>query len=59
MSRTKHNSKGPGHDYWGKRAESGNCGYGKFVKQNTARRERRDAQVRVERGETVDRQWDK
>jgi hypothetical protein len=40
MSRTKKGKKGPGHDFWGKRAMSGSCGYGKDVKKATSGKER-------------------
>ena len=40
MSRTKKGKKGPGHDFWGKRALSGSCGYGKIVKKITSGKER-------------------
>ncbi len=40
MSRTKRGSKGDGYDYWGRRALSGNCGYGPKVKDLTHRIER-------------------
>lgn len=35
MSRTKKGSKPIGYDYWGKRALSGNCGFGKIIKKLT------------------------
>ena len=42
MSRTIHNSKGPGYDYWSRRHPSnGISGYGPFVKKLTHRYERR------------------
>jgi len=40
MSRTKKGKKSPGTDFWGKRALSGNCGYGKIVKKLTHAKER-------------------
>lgn len=40
MSRTKKGKKSSGHDYWGKRAMSGNCGHGKIVKKLTHGKER-------------------
>jgi len=40
MSRSKKGSKSPGHDFWGKRAMSGSCGYGKIVKKITSGKER-------------------
>lgn len=43
MSRTRKGSKGPGYDYWGRRAQSGNCGHGPDVKRITHRIERRRA----------------
>lgn len=43
MSRTKKGSKSPGYDYWGKRALSGNCGYGPEVKKLTHKIERAQA----------------
>lgn len=59
MSRSKKGSKGSGYDYWGNRALSGDCGCGKDVKKATIRKERRDAKTKLQKGETVDRQWDK
>lgn len=43
MSRTRKKSKGPGFDYWGRRALSGNCGYGPIVKKFTHKKERLSA----------------
>lgn len=40
MSRTKKGKKGPGYDYWGKRALSGDCGHGPVVKKLTHKKER-------------------
>jgi hypothetical protein len=40
MSRSKKGKKSPGYDYWGKRALSGDCGYGKEVKKITHGKER-------------------
>lgn len=40
MSRTKKGKKGAGHDYWGKRALSGDCGFGSVVKKLTHKKER-------------------
>lgn len=48
MSRTKKGKKGPGHDFHGKRALSGDCGYGKIVKKITHGKERAAAKA-VER----------
>lgn len=48
MSRTKKGKKAPGYDYWGKRAMSGSCGYGKIVKKLTSGKERAATKV-VER----------
>lgn len=50
MSRTKRGGKGPGYDYWGRRALSGDCGYGPQVKKTTARMERARAKAAVKRG---------
>lgn len=41
MSRSIRGGKGAGYDYWGRRALSGNCGYGSDVKHITHRIERR------------------
>jgi hypothetical protein len=35
MSRTRTGSKGPGYDYWGRRALSVDCGHGRDVKKIT------------------------
>lgn len=43
MSRTKHGSKGPGYDYWGKRPKKAGTSPGKGVKAITHRLERRHA----------------
>lgn len=41
MSRTKKGAKGPGYDYWSKRAGNHPCvGHGKDVKKHTHRLER-------------------
>ena len=41
MSRSKKGSKGPGYDYWSRRAGNHLCvGYGKDVKKRTHRLER-------------------
>jgi hypothetical protein len=40
MSRTKRGKKSTGYDYHGKRAQSGDCGYGKEVKKITNGKER-------------------
>ena len=53
MSRTKHGSKGPGYDFWGKRIESGDCGHGKEVKVRTHRRERKRDKRRLKEGEDM------
>jgi AMMECR1 domain-containing protein len=50
MSRSIKGSKGCGYDYWGKRALSGCCGYGKAVKVETHRKERRRANAAVRDG---------
>lgn len=50
MSRTTKGSKGCGYDYWGKRALSGSCGYGKYVKIITSRIERRRSKDAVRDG---------
>lgn len=50
MSRTVKGSKGSGYDYWGKRPLSGDCGYGKAVKQVSKRIERRRSKQAVRRG---------
>ncbi len=69
MSRTNRGSKGPGYDYMGQRAKSGDCGYGPDVKRETHRIERARAKAslgreiiealteaceKMERGECVD-----
>lgn len=41
MSRTRKGKKGAGYDYWGRRAYSGDCGYGPDVKKLTHKHERR------------------
>lgn len=46
MSRSIRGSKGPGYDYWGRRAYSGSCGYGPDVKRLTHKKER--AQLKQE-----------
>lgn len=53
MSRTLRGSKGSGYDFWGRRALSGDCGYGKAVKVITHRKERRIAKRRLARGESL------
>lgn len=55
MSRTKRGSKGAGYDYWGRRAKSGDCGYGADVKRITKRieRARSKAKVRIGRFDTL------
>jgi hypothetical protein len=40
MSRSKHGSKGPGYDYWGRRAHSGITDVGRKQKKQTLRVER-------------------
>lgn len=52
MSRTIKGAKGPGYDYWGRRALSGNCGYGKDVKVRTHRIERRKANIECHQSKT-------
>lgn len=47
MSRSKKGEKGPGYDYWGKRALSGICGYGKAVKIVTKKIERSRAKQKI------------
>lgn len=48
MSRTKKGKKSPGFDFWGKRAMSGSCGFGKIVKKLTSGKERA-ARKKIER----------
>jgi hypothetical protein len=43
VSKTKKGKKSPGFDYWGKRALSGNCGFGPEVKKLTHKKERAQA----------------
>lgn len=50
MSRTRKGGKGPGYDYWGRRALSGGCGYGPKVKKATTRVERSRAKAAIQRG---------
>lgn len=50
VSRTKRGSKGAGYDYWGRRAESGNCGYGPDIKKSTHRKERNRAKKKLREG---------
>jgi len=40
VSRSKKGKKSPGHDYWGKRPLSGNCGHGPEIKKITHKIER-------------------
>ncbi len=47
MSRSRKGSKGPGYDYWGRRALSGFCGYGPQIKKETTRRERSRAKRKI------------
>ena len=47
MSRTKKSKKGPGYDYWSKRALSGNCGFGPEVKKMTHKKERAQAKHKL------------
>lgn len=49
MSRTKKGKKGPGYDYWGKRALSGSCGYGPEVKRMTHKKERAQTKQKIAR----------
>ena len=51
MSRTHRGGKGAGYDYWGKRILSGTCGYGKYVKKQTNKRERLKDKARLKNGE--------
>lgn len=51
MSRSKHGSKGPGYDFWGKRAKSGTCGHGRWVKKQTTRIERSRLKQELNRGD--------
>lgn len=55
MSRTKRkgSKKNCGYDYWGRRAQSGNCGYGKRVKKRTTRIERNRNKRAVCNGEIM------
>ncbi len=41
------------YDFWGRRAMSGNCGYGKIVKKITTRIERSRAKSALRRGEDM------
>lgn len=52
MSRTKRKGTKAncGYDYWGRRALSGSCGYGKQVKQQTMKIERLRAKRAVRNG---------
>lgn len=52
MSRTKHGSKGPGHEYWGRRSAAAKSGRdpGPETKRATHRAERRQGK-RVSREE--------
>lgn len=49
MARTKRGAKPLGYDYWGKRALSGLCGFGKKVKKLTHKIERAQAKRLVEK----------
>lgn len=51
MSRTKKSSKGPGYDYWGRRALSADCGYGPIVKKITKKIERNRAKKALRSGD--------
>lgn len=51
MSRSKRGSKGPGYDYWGRRAHSGTTGVGRIQKKITTRVERNRAKQELIRGE--------
>lgn len=50
MSRTHHNTKGPGYDFMGRRALSLDCGHGRDVKDRTHRVERRRSKSALRRG---------
>jgi hypothetical protein len=52
MSRTQHNHKGPGHEYWGKRPSKGLTGPGRKTKRLTHRLERRAAGRDLRRDES-------
>lgn len=47
MSRSNRGKKNPTHDYWGKRALSGDCGFGPGVKKLTHQIERAQAKQRL------------
>jgi hypothetical protein len=51
MSRSKSGSKGPGYDYWGRRAHSGTTGVGRIQKKMTIRVERARAKQKLIREE--------
>jgi len=51
MSRSKRGSKGPGYDYWGRRAHSGRTEVGRIQKKMTTRVERSRAKQERIRGE--------
>lgn len=51
MSRSKRGSKGPGYDYWGRRAHSGTTGVGRIQKKMTTRVERNRAKQELIQGE--------
>lgn len=51
MSRSKHGSKGPGHEYWASRLYPGGEPPGRDTKQRTARKERRESKA-------MEQDWD-
>lgn len=51
MSRSERGEKGPGYDYWGRRALSTFCSFGPYVKFRTKRIERRRAKDALRKGE--------
>lgn len=50
MSRSTRGEKGCGFDFWGRRALSGNCGYGKVCKKKTHAKERAQSREKLVRG---------
>ena len=52
MSRTRHGSKGPGHEFWSRRPGSNRngCNPGPFAKKVTHRAERRRAEEAIAEG---------
>ncbi len=54
MSRTIHNSKGAGYDYWSRRLGNTGCqGYGPEVKKRTHKLERRAAKRLIYQNQTI------